>query len=65
MNYYKIPNGYHKPIIVRGNDDDLFSFEVYKENKWQPSLSWADKIMMDSFGDYKIISEQEALQLIA
>lgn len=60
MIYYLI----HDKILVRGNPDDWLSYEIFKDNHWEHTTHWADKILVDGLSDFKELNEQEALILM-
>lgn len=46
-------------ILVRGNPDDWLSYEIFKDNHWEHTTHWADKILVDGLSGFKELNEQE------
>lgn len=59
MNYYLLYN----KIIMRGNADDVNSFEIFQNGNWQEEYELAWELLFGGMSDFKQITENEAMKL--
>lgn len=61
MKYYLI----YDTVLMRGDDDDVTTFEVFENGEWKEDFELGWQVLYDSMPNYKQISQSEASALMA